>query len=807
MLSQFGSYTLTADGVWTYTLDDDNPAVQARNVGQTLTDTFAVFTVGGTEQLVTITINGADDAADVTGPVTGTVVEAGELNNSNPGTPTATGDLSSSDLDNPNDAWTPVGTTTGDNGYGSYTLTAAGLWIYTLDNSNAAVQALNVGQTLTDTFTVTTVGDTQQLVTITINGRNDAAVISGDFIEAVVEDGGVNNSTPGTLTATGDLNSIDVDGNNPSDAWIAVGTTASTKGYGTYTLTDAGVWTYTLDNSHPDVQARNVGEILSDTFTVTTVDGTSKVVIIIISGTNDAAEITGDTTGAVVEAGGVANGTPGTPTDTGDLNFTDVDNPNDAWEVVSFPTASTYGTFTLTAAGLWTYTLDNTNTAVQALNVGQTLTDTFTAVTTDGTSQVVTITINGADDAPNSPPTIAGGNSEKHSIPENTTFVFNVNATDPDGDTLTYSIVNTAETDFNKFTIDPNTGALAFISAPSFESPNDVGGNDNDNKYVVDIQVSDGVLMDTQTIEVEVTNVTVNATDDIVRTAASGSGSITVVPEWAFLHDDISSGNILNITATGSVSDLTSASLSTNPGSVTIVNNDGDAGSFGYTASDGIEIDTATVTVEIDAAPMAGEFRDEILVGTSAAETIDGDAGNDILIGGGGADTLIGGVGDDVLVYAAGVSSITGGSNLDFNLLPLGNRGDVLSVSGTVDFTSLGDVFQDIETISMLAKDGSAGNSTITLDITDVLDLAVTGEAQPGGAAFDSRDAIRIDGTSGDVVNLGPDPGTWLVATGATGVPDGYTAYSHVTSGLIPSANEDAYLFVMTGVAVNGLGT
>ena len=113
----------------------------------------------------------------------------------------------------------------------------------------------------------------------------------------------------------------------------------------------------------------------------------------------------------------------------------------------------------------------------------------------------------------------------------------------------------------------------------------------------------------------------------------------------------------------------------------------------------------------------------------------------------------------------------------------------------------------------MLAKDGSAGNSTITLDITDVLDLAVTGKAQPGGTAqpdgsiFDSRDAIRIDGTSGDVVNLGPDPGTWLVATGATGVPDGYTAYSHVTSGLIPSANEDAYLFVMTGVAVNGVGT
>ena len=578
--SQFGTYTLTAAGVWTYTLDNDNPAVQARNDGQTLTDTFAVFTVGGTEQLVTITINGANDAADVTGPVTGTVVEAGGLNNSNPGTPTATGDLNSSDLDNPNDDWTPSARRP------SAPVATAAIrspppgcgstrWTTTIPPCRRSMS----GDTLTDTFTVTTVDGTQQLVTITINGTNDAAVISGGFIGTVVEDGGVANGTPGTPTATGDLNSTDVDGNNPSDAWTAVDTaTASTKGYGSYTLTAAGQWTYTLDDNNADVQARNVGEILSDTFTVTTVDGTSKVVIIIISGANDAAVISGDTTGAVVEAGGVDNGTPGTPAVTGDLNSIDVDNPNDAWEVVSFPTASTYGRYTLTAAGVWTYTLDDNNADVQALNLGQTLTDTFTAVTTDGTSQVVTITINGANDAPNSPPTITGGGSENHSIPENTTFVVNVNATDPDGDTLTYSIVDTAGTDFNKFTIDPNTGALAFISAPDFESPNNVGGKANDNKYVVDIQVSDGALTDTQTIEVQVTNVTVNAIDDIVRTGSS----ITVVPEWAFLHNDISSaaGKNLDITVTGSVSDLSDASLGTNPGSVTITNNDADGGSF-----------------------------------------------------------------------------------------------------------------------------------------------------------------------------------------------------------------------------------
>ena len=92
--------------------------------------------------------------------------------------------------------------------YGTFTIDAAGVWTYTLDNNNTAVQALNVGQTLTDTFTATTVDGTAQLVTITINGTNDAAVISGAANGSVTEAGGVANGTP---TATGDLNSTDVD--------------------------------------------------------------------------------------------------------------------------------------------------------------------------------------------------------------------------------------------------------------------------------------------------------------------------------------------------------------------------------------------------------------------------------------------------------------------------------------------------------------------------------------------------------------------------------------------------------------------
>ena len=113
---------------------------------------------------------------------------------------------------------------------------------------------------------------------------------------------------------------------------------------------------------------------------------------------NDAAVITGDTTGSVVGAGGVANGTPGTSFVVGDLDAADVDNTSDSWTAIETPTLSAngYGTFTIDAAGLWVYILDNDNAAVQALNVGDTLTDTFTATTVDGTTQLVTITINGS---------------------------------------------------------------------------------------------------------------------------------------------------------------------------------------------------------------------------------------------------------------------------------------------------------------------------------------------------------------------------------------------------------------------------
>jgi len=393
----YGTFIMTAAGVWTYTLDNANAAVQALNTGDTLIDSFTVATIDGTAQVVTITIHGASDAAIISGATTGSVIEAGGVANASPGTPTASGALTDTDVDTTSNAFTAVGPTASAGGYGAFTMTAAGLWTYTLDNANGAVQALNAGETLTDTFTVTTLDGTAQLVTITIHGTNDAANISGTSTGSVTEAGGVANATPGTPAATGTLVAVDVD--NASNIFTAVSSPkTSVSGYGTFTITAAGVWAYTLDNANAAVQALNVGGTLADSFTVTTIDGTPQLVAITIHGTNDAAIISGTTTGSVIEAGTAA---PGIPIATGALTDTDVDNTPNTFTVVASPTASDdgYGAFTMTAAGVWTYTLDNNNSVVQALDVGDTLTDTFTVTAIDGTTQAVTITIHGASDA------------------------------------------------------------------------------------------------------------------------------------------------------------------------------------------------------------------------------------------------------------------------------------------------------------------------------------------------------------------------------------------------------------------------
>src|ERR1043166_5998339 len=117
----------------------------------------------------------------------------------------------------------------------------------------------------------------------------------------------------------------------------------------------------------PDSNAINALKTdAAQSFIIIVSDGTlsaSETFTISIHGVDDAAIISGTTTGAVIEIHGVVNATPGTQTTTGTLTDTDPDDPANTFTAVSSPMKSDggYGTFTMTASGKWTYTLDSSN--------------------------------------------------------------------------------------------------------------------------------------------------------------------------------------------------------------------------------------------------------------------------------------------------------------------------------------------------------------------------------------------------------------------------------------------------------------
>ncbi|MEN3348545.1 MAG: hypothetical protein V7632_2180 [Bradyrhizobium sp.] len=167
--------------------------------------------------------------------------------------------------------------------------------------------------------------------------------------------------------------------------------------FGTFYLNSTtGAYTFVPNNDAINALKANA----TQSFTITVSDGTlstSQVFSIPIVGANDAAHIFGPTTGTVVGAVGVTNASPGLLIATGTLTDTDVDDPANTFTAVSSPTKSSggYGTFTITTAGTWTYTLDNGGASVQALKVGDVVTDSFTVTTIGGTPQVVTIVVRG----------------------------------------------------------------------------------------------------------------------------------------------------------------------------------------------------------------------------------------------------------------------------------------------------------------------------------------------------------------------------------------------------------------------------
>ncbi|KIO35779.1 hypothetical protein DB48_14575, partial [Shewanella sp. cp20] len=284
---QFGSLTINELGHWTYTADNSQASIQGLKSGEHLTDTLIVHSVDGTEQKITVTINGTDDKAVIGGTSTGMVTEDRDLYQ---GQLRVDGTLTVTDADNGQNQFTASSL---QGQFGSLTINEHGHWTYTADNSQAAIQGLKSGEHLTDTLIVHSVDGSEQKITVTINGTDDKAVIGGTSTGTLTEDRGL---YQGLLRVNGALTVTDADsGQNQFTA-------SSLQGqYGSLTINELGHWTYTADNSQAAIQGLKSGEHLTDTLIVHSVDGSEQKITVTINGTDDKAVIGGVDTGHVTE--------------------------------------------------------------------------------------------------------------------------------------------------------------------------------------------------------------------------------------------------------------------------------------------------------------------------------------------------------------------------------------------------------------------------------------------------------------------------------------------------------------------------
>jgi VCBS repeat-containing protein len=381
--------------------------------------------------------------------------EKGGIANGSGGSP-ATGNVLTNDTDpDAGDTKTVTaisfGTTAGTLGtalagaHGSLVLSASGAFTYTVNETDTAVQALRLStNTLTDTFSYTmrdTAGLTSTTtLTVTIHGADDAPVLA---TQTANQNAAVGSSFSLVLPAN---TFTDVDaGDTPTysatsadgtalPTWLSFNATTRTF---SGTPTSANIGTASIKVTATDI----AGAATSETFNIA------------VSLPDTAPTAVADVADAT-EKGGIANGSGGSPA-TGNVLTNDTDpDAGDTKTVtaVKFGTATgtlgtalagAHGSLVLSANGAFTYTVNETDTAVQALRLStNTLTDTFSYTMRDTagltSTTTLTVTIHGADDAPVLATQTANqnavvGTSFSLVLPANT-------FTDVDaGDTLTYS--------------------------------------------------------------------------------------------------------------------------------------------------------------------------------------------------------------------------------------------------------------------------------------------------------------------------------------------------------------------------------
>ena len=301
------------------------------------------------------------------------------------------------------------------------------------------------------------------------------------------------------------------------------------------------------------------------------------------AGVNDVAVIGGDTTGSVTEDAAATLATSGT------LTVSDADT-GEAVFAAQASTAGTngFGTFMLGTDGAWSYAADNTQTAIQELGVGDTLTDSFTAVTADGTTQLVTVTITGVNEAI---PAIELSDVEAGTGG----FVINGVST---GDTSGRSVSSAGDVNGDGFD-DLIVGAFG-------DAPN--GGNSGAS-FVV-FGKTDGTTVELSDVEAGTGGFVINGVSTFDQAGRSVSSAGDVNGDG---FDDLIVGAPYDAPNGG------------NSGASFVV--------FGGNFS--------------GAVTQIGTLGDDTLTGTAANDVIFAGVGNDTLDGGGGTDRLSGGAGAD----------------------------------------------------------------------------------------------------------------------------------------------------------------
>lgn len=420
-----------------WSFDSGTEAFDFLGVGETLT---LAYTVRGTdehgatgEHTVTVTIAGSNDPVVLEA---GATTATGAVTEDAAATLTASGSIAFADKD-----WhdTHTAGVAGTGNLGTLTLGtltepdqgtggAVG-WSYAMDN--ALVQYLAAGETRTESFTVTIAdghGSTLQVpVSITIAGVNDAPELSAAVAAATVGEDDSPLAAAGSLVVkdpdTSDTVDLAVSGVAATSTLALAGgdtlggllaakgldaaglkalfTLAQTSGIAADGPAGSTVgWSF---DGSGKFDFLNAGTTLTLTYTVEATDrlagggaaggSDTATITITIEGANDAAVIGGTTTGAVTEDSNVDG--DGYLVASGTLTVSDADYNEAFFQAVS-NASGTYGQFSITADGQWTYRV--ANAAVQGLNSGQTASDSFTFHSADGTAQAVTITIHGADE-------------------------------------------------------------------------------------------------------------------------------------------------------------------------------------------------------------------------------------------------------------------------------------------------------------------------------------------------------------------------------------------------------------------------